>query len=161
MTNNGETKLITAKEKIEDFIEKLDQFTNETNTKFATFREEFLLAANMSMEELKKLNKEELFDYAYILYGYASYIQDQINRQTVVFNLCKDQIEKMVAKYNDKFNPYTKHEVRMQMIVVENEYATSIDSYKQVAESRIQELQGKAYELKRKGDILMEKGKRL
>lgn len=151
----------TAKETVENFLEKLDQFTNETNTKFATFREEFLLAADMEMEQVKKLNQEELFDYAYALYGYASYIQDQINRQKVVFNLCNDQLQKMVAKYNDKFNPYTKHEIRMQMIVVDNEYAASIDNYKQVAEARIQELDGKVYELKRKGDILMEKGKRL
>jgi hypothetical protein len=153
--------LKTAKETVENFLEKLDQFTNETNTKFATFREEFLLAADMEMEQVKKLNQEELFDYAYALYGYASYIQDQINRQKVVFNLCNDQLQKMVAKYNDKFNPYTKHEIRMQMIVVDNEYAASIDNYKQVAEARIQELDGKVYELKRKGDILMEKGKRL
>lgn len=150
----------TAKETVENFLEKLDQFTNETNTKFATFREEFLLAADMEMEQVKKLNQEELFDYAYALYGYASYIQDQINRQKVVFNLCNDQLQKMVAKYNDKFSPYTKHEMRMQMIVVDNEYAASIDNYKQVAEARIQELEGKVYELKRKGDILMEKGKR-
>ena len=151
----------TAKETVENFLDKLDQFTNETNTKFATFREEFLLAADMEMEQVKKLNQEELFDYAYALYGYASYVQDQINRQKVVFNLCNDQLQKMVAKYNDKFNPYTKHEIRMQMIVVDNEYAASIDNYKQVAEARIQELDGKVYELKRKGDILMEKGKRL
>ena len=151
----------TAKETVENFLDKLDQFTNETNTKFATFREEFLLAADMEMEQVKKLNQEELFDYAYALYGYASYIQDQINRQKVVFNLCNDQLQKMVAKYNDKFSPYTKHEMRMQMIVVDNEYAASIDNYKQVAEARIQELDGKVYELKRKGDILMEKGKRV
>jgi DNA gyrase/topoisomerase IV subunit A len=115
--------LKTAKETVENFLEKLDQFTNETNTKFATFREEFLLAADMEMEQVKKLNQEELFDYAYALYGYASYIQDQINRQKVVFNLCNDQLQKMVAKYNDKFSPYTKHEMRMQMIVVDNEAA--------------------------------------
>lgn len=151
----------TAKETVENFLEKLDQFTNETNTKFATFREEFLLAADMEMEQVKKLNQEELFDYAYALYGYASYIQDHINRQKVVFNLCNDQLQKMVAKYSDKFSPYTKHEMRMQMIVVENEYASSIDNYKQVAEARVQELEGKVYELKRKGDILMEKGKRV
>ena len=151
----------TAKETVENFLDKLDQFTNETNTKFATFREEFLLAADMEMEQVKKLNQEELFDYAYALYGYASYIQDQINRQKVVFNLCNDQLQKMVAKYNDKFSPYTKHEMRMQMIVVDNEYAASIDNYKQVAEARIQELDGKVYELKRKGDIFMEKGKRV
>lgn len=159
--SNGENKLRTAKETIEDFVTKLDEFTNETNTKFATFREEFLLAADMEMEQVKKLNQAELFDYAYALYGYASYIQDQINRQKVVYDLCNDQLQKMVAKNNDRFGPYTKHEAKMQLIVVDNEYAKAIDGYRQIAQARIQELDGKVYELKRKADILTEKGKRL
>jgi len=159
--SSGENKLKTAKETIEDFVAKLDEFFNETNTKFASFHEEFLLYADMSQEKMKQLNQEELFDAAYMLYGYASYIQDQINRQKVVHDLCHDQLQKLVAKHNDEFSPYTKHEAKMQLIVVNNEYANVIDGYRQIAGARIQELDGKVYELKRKADILTEKGKRL
>jgi hypothetical protein len=153
--------LKTAKETIEDFVAKLDEFTNETNTKFASFREEFLLYANMSQSKMNELNQQELFDVAFLLYSYASYIQDQINRQKVVYDLCNDQLQKMVARNNERFGPYTKHEAKMQLIVVDNEYANAIDGYKQIACARIQELDGKVYELKRKADILTEKGKRL
>jgi hypothetical protein len=159
--NSGENKLKTAKETIEDFVAKLDEFTNETNTKFASFREEFLLYANMSQSKMNELNQQELFDVAFLLYSYASYIQDQINRQKVVYDLCNDQLQKMVARNNERFGPYTKHEAKMQLIVVDNEYANAIDGYKQIACARIQELDGKVYELKRKADILTEKGKRL
>ena len=159
--SSGENKLKTAKETIEDFVAKLDEFTNETNTKFASFREEFLLYANMSQSKMNELNQQELFDVAFLLYSYASYIQDQINRQKVVYDLCNDQLQKMVARNNDRFGPYTKHEAKMQLIVVDNEYANAIDGYKQIAGARIQELDGKVYELKRKADILTEKGKRL
>lgn len=151
----------TAKETIEDFVAKLDQFTNETNTKFANFREEFLLYADMSQAKIKELNQQELFDAAFALYSYASYIQDQINRQKVVYDLCNDQLQKLVAKHNEEFSPYTKHEAKMQLIVVNNEYASVIDGYRQIAGARMQELDGKVYELKRKADILTEKGKRL
>lgn len=151
----------TAKETVEGFISKLEDFTNETNTKFATFREEFLIVSDLSDDQLKKLSKEEHFDAAYILYGYASYIQDQYNRQKVVFDLCVDQLEKMVAKNNDKFSQYTKHDAKVQLIIVDNEYAKVIDNYKQVAHARMQSLEGKVYELKRKADILFEKGKRI
>lgn len=157
---NGDYKLKTAKETIEDFLQKLEDFTNETNTKFASFKEEFLLAADLSSDQLKALTKDELFDYAYLLYGYASYIQDQISRQKVVLELCNDQLQKMVAKHNDKFNPYTKHEMRIQLIVVDNEYAHAIDGYKQIAQARLYNLEDKVYEIKRKADILLEKGKR-
>ncbi len=151
----------TAKETVEDFLAKLEDFTNETNTKFANFREEFLTVSDLSDEHLKKLTKEEHFDTAYLLYSYASYVQDQYNRQKVVYDLCNDQLEKMVAKNNDKFSQYTKHDAKIQLIVVDNEYAKSIDSYRQVAHARMQNLDGKVYELKRKADILLEKGKRL
>lgn len=158
---NGESKLKTAKETVEDFLNKLEDFTNETNTKFANFREEFLIVSDLSDENLKKLTKEDSFDSAYLLYSYASYIQDQYNRQKVVYDLCTDQIEKMVAKNKDSFGPYTKHEAKMQLIIVDNEYARSIDNYRQVAHARMQTLEGKVYELKRKADILLERGKRL
>ncbi len=151
----------TAKETVEDFLSKLEDFTNETNTKFANFREEFLTVSDLSDENLKKLTKEEHFDAAYLLYSYASYVQDQYNRQKVVYDLCGDQLEKLVAKNNDKFSQYTKHDAKIQLIIVDNEYAKSIDSYRQIAHARLQNLEGKVYELKRKADILLEKGKRL
>ena len=150
----------TAKETIEDFLKQLDDFVNQSNTQFANFREEFLIVSDMSDEALKKLTKEELFDASYLLYGYASYVQDQINKQKIVHDLCCDQLEKMVARNNDKFSQYTKHESKLQLIILDNEYAKSIDNYKQVAHARLQSLEGKVYELKRKADILLEKGKR-
>lgn len=151
----------TAKETIEDFIKQLEDFTNTNNTQFANFREEFLTISDLPDENLKKLTKEEHFDAAYLLYSYASYIQDQINRQQIVVDLCSDQLEKLVAKNNDKFSQYTKHDAKIQLIIVDNEYARSIDHYRQIAKARLQSLDGKVYELKRKADILLEKGKRL
>lgn len=159
--NNGENKLKTAKETIEDFVQKLDDFINETNVKFSNFKPEFLTAADMSLDELKSLNKDDCFNNADLLYGYAAYISDQLTRQKVVYNLCTDQLEKLVAKNNERFNQYTKHDAKIQLIVVDNEYARSIDSYRQIAQSRVEALSDKVYELKRKADILMEKGKRL
>jgi hypothetical protein len=67
----------------------------------------------------------------------------------------------MVAKNNDRFGQYTKHEAKIQLIITDNEYARSIDNYRQIAHARLQSLEGKVYELKRKADILLEKGKRL
>lgn len=159
--SNGENKLKTAKENIEDFVQKLDDFINETNIKFANFKPEFLTASDMSLDELKSLNKDDCFNNADLLYSYAAYISDQLTRQKVVYNLCTDHLEKLVARNNDRFSQYTKHDAKIQLIIVDNEYAKSIDHYRQIAHSRIEALNDKVYELKRKADILMEKGKRL
>lgn len=158
--NTGENKLSTAKENLEQHIKDIDDYINSHNTKFSSFREEFLLVADLPMESLKKLTKDELFDNAYILYSYASYIQDDVNRNKIALDWCNDQLEKLVVKHNDSFDKYTKHESKRQIIVQDNNYAAKVDQMRLVAESRLQALDGKVYEIKRKADILLEKGKR-
>jgi hypothetical protein len=46
------------------------------------------------------------------------------------------------------------------MLANENSYAAKLEQMRLVAEHRLQSLEGKTYELKRKADILLEKGKR-
>jgi hypothetical protein len=156
----GDNKLSTAKENLEQHIKDIDDYINSHNTKFSSFREEFLLVADLPLDTLKKLTKDELFDNAYILYSYASYIQDDINRNKIALDWCNDQIEKLIVKHNDSFDKYTKHESKKQIIAQDNVYAAKVDQMRLVAESRLQALDGKVYEIKRKADILLEKGKR-
>lgn len=152
---------LKASEKLAIHMEQINEYINLTNTKFSSFREEYLLASNMSTEELRNLTQQQTFDTAYILYGYSTYIQDEINKNKIAFNWCNDQLEKLVVAHNDSFGQYTKHEIKRQMIIQDNTYAAKIDQMRLVAESRLQCLDGKVYELKRKADILLEKGKRL
>ena len=152
---------LKASDRLAQHIEQINNYLDLSNVRFASFREEFLVAANMSLDKIKRLTQQELFDLAYILYGYSSYIQDEINKNKVVFDWCNDQLEKLVAGNLHNFDQYTKHEVKRQSIIGENTYAAKCDQMRSVAEARLQSLEGKVYELKRKGDILLEKGKRL
>jgi hypothetical protein len=156
----GEIQL-KASERLAKHIEQIDDYLDLSNVRFATFREEFLEASNMSIDKIKRLTQQELFDGAYILYGYSSYVQDEINKNKVVLDWCNDQIEKLVVGNLHNFDQYTKHEVKRQSIIRENSYAAKCDQMRGIAEARLQSLEGKVYELKRKGDILLEKGKRL
>ena len=158
--SNGENKLKTANEQLAELRTMVDEFLANNNTKFANFKEEFLLAADFSQEQIRALTKDELFENSYILYSYASYIQDEMNMQKIALNWCNDKLDKMVAKNINEFNPYTKHDMRRQLIVMNDEFAKAVDYYREIAETRIQSLEGKVYEIKRKADILMEKGKR-
>ena len=157
---NGEAQL-TASERLAQHIEQIDNYLDLSNVRFAAFREEFLDTANMPLDRIKKFTQQELFDRAYVLYGYSSYIQDEINKNKVVLDWCNDQIEKLVAGNLSNFDQYTKHEVKRQSIIRENSYAAKCDQMRSIAEARLQSMEGKVYELKRKGDILLEKGKRL
>ncbi len=156
---SGEKEL-KASDKLADYIASINDYINLSNTKFSSFREEYLFVADMSSEQLRKLTQVELFDAAYLLYGYATYIQDEINKNKVALNWCNDQMEKLIVKNSQEFSQYTKHESKKHILANINSYAASLENMREVAESRLQSLDGKVFELKRKADILLEKGKR-
>ena len=47
--------ILKASEKLAAHIAQIDDYINLTNVKFSTFKEEYLLAANLSLDDLKKL----------------------------------------------------------------------------------------------------------
>ena len=142
-------------------IEQIETFINISNVSYSTFNVEYIVASNLTRDDLSKLTTQEMFDAAYLLYGYSTYIQDEINKNKVALSWCEDQIEKLVAANLNNFDQYTKHDVKRQIIIRENSYAASVDQMRLIAESRLQSLEGKTYELKRQGDILLERAKRL
>jgi hypothetical protein len=156
---SGEKEL-KASEKILEHINSINEYINLTNSRFVSFKEEFLLVADLPIENLKKLTQQESFDSAYLLYGYASYIQDEINKNKIALAWCHDEMEKMIVKHSQEFGQYTKHECKKYILAENNSYASALENMRQVAEARLQGLDGKTFELKRKADILMEKGKR-
>lgn len=153
-------KELKASDKIAEHLTNITDYINSSNTKFSSFREEYLIAADLSLEQLKKLTQQDLFDTAYLLYGYATYIQDEINKNKIALSWCNDQMEKMIAIHSNEFGQYTKHESKKHILAKNNSYAASIEHMREVAEARLQALDGKVFELKRKADILLEKGKR-
>jgi len=153
-------KELKASEKLSEHLSAIDDYINSSNTKFSSFREEYLLVSDLSSDQLKKLTQEELFDSAYLMYGYATYIQDEINKNKVALNWCNDQMEKLMVKYQNEFPQYTKHESKKYILSQNNSYAASVENMREIAEARLQSLEGKVYELKRKADILLERGKR-
>jgi len=156
---SGEKEL-KASEKLLEFINSINSYIELGNLKFSSFKEEYLLVSNYSSEELDKLTQSDLFDTAYLLYGYATYIQDEINKNKIALQWCNNELEKMIVKHSEEFGQYTKHESKKYILSQNNSYAASLENMREVAESRLQALEGKVFEIKRKADILMEKGKR-
>jgi hypothetical protein len=153
-------KELKASEKLSEHINAINDYVNSSNTKFSSFREEYLMVADMSVDQLRKSTQAELFDAAYLIYGYATYIQDEVNKNKIALSWCNDQMEKLIVKHNDEFGQYTKHESKKHILAKTNSYAASLENMREVAEARLQALDGKVFELKRKADILLEKGKR-
>ena len=158
---SGDNKLKTASEQLADLKAMIDDFLDASHARFnKKFNDEWETIANADMKTLNNLTQEDCFTWAYSLYSYSTHLQDELNMQKIAMNWCNDKLEKMVAKNHDQFSTYTKYEQRRPLIIVNDEYAAKVDHYREVAETRVQSLEGKIYELKRKGDILLEKGKR-
>tara|TARA_B100001559_G_scaffold266346_1_gene232759 strand:- start:8923 stop:9348 length:426 start_codon:yes stop_codon:yes gene_type:complete len=139
----------------------VDDFLSASHARFnKKFREDWHRCANAGKDTIDTLTKDELFTWAYELYSFSTHLQDELNMQKIALNWCNDKLDKMIAKNYDQFSPYTKHDMRRQLIVMNDEFARAVDHYREIAETRIQAMEGKVYELKRKADILMEKGKR-
>ena len=92
MSGDKESK---ASDKLAEHISSINDYKNSSNTKFSSFREEYLFVANLSSDQLKRLTQQEAFDAAYLLYGYATYIQDEINKNKIFFfkYICIKMIE--------------------------------------------------------------------
>lgn len=160
MMMSGEEQL-KASDRLADHIKSIDEYIAMSNVSYSSFNVEYVVAANLTKDDLSKMTTQEMFDTAYILYGYSTYIQDEINKNKVALSWCEDQIEKLVAANLHNFDQYTKHDVKRQIIIKENSFAASVDNMRAVAEARLQSLEGKTYELKRQGDILLERAKRV
>jgi len=159
--SNGEIKLKTANEQLADLRAMIDDFLNASHARFhKKFNEEWTTAADADSGLLSSLSKDETFEFAYLLYAYASHIQDELNMQKIALDWCNDKLDKMVAKNYHQFDTYMKYETKRNTIVINDEYARVVDHYREIALSRVQSLDCKAKDLRRKADILLEKGKR-
>ena len=157
---SGETQL-KASERLAEHIKSVEEYVAMANVSYSSFNADYIVCTNLTKDDMSTMTSQEMFDNAYLLYGYSTYIQDEINKNKVALSWCNDQIEKLVAANLNNFDQYTKHDVKRQIIVKENSYAASVDQMRIVAESRLQSLEGKTYELKRQADILLERAKRL
>jgi hypothetical protein len=157
---NGEKPLKNANDQFEEFTKSIDDYIELKGVKQISFTEDFNVALNLDLDVLDKLTQQECFDYAYTLYQYAGYVQDEMSQQQVVVDWCTSRLNYVIANNEDSFPQYTKHEMKVPILIKENSFASKVDQWRLVAESRLKRLEGKDSLTRRKADCLMEKGKR-
>ena len=156
----GESRLQNANEQFEAFKNSIDEYIELKGIKQVSFTDDFDIALNLDLDVMDKLTQQECFDYAYTLYQYAGYIQDEVSQQQVVVDWCNSRLNYIIATNEDCFPQYTKHEMKIPILIKENSFASKVDQWRLVAESRLKRLDGKDAITRRKADCLMEKGKR-
>ena len=151
---------MNASERLKKFLDDIEQYIQSKNFIGPQFNDEFKIAESFDNEVLSKLTQDECFNYAYQLYQYADSINSELSKNKSIVNWCEDALNRMISGELINMQQIAKHEMKVAAIIKENEVASKVNDWRIVAQSRVDLLQNKEYNIRRKADCLIEKGKR-
>ena len=148
-------------EKLKEFLQRIDDYINNKNLGTSNFHKELKEAESFSGQELRDLSQEDCFNYGFLLYNYVDYLIGERAKQQNVISFCEEFINKIVARdFMDVEKFYTTKEIKVAMITKDNHVAQRLIEFKHIAESRIRSLEGREFNIRKKAECLLEKGKR-
>ncbi len=152
---------MSAADRLQKFLSGIDTYITGSNIAPTKFNPEFAVAETMSVEQLENLTQDDCFHYAYQLYQYADHIAWQRSSAENVVRWCKDSLGSIVASEVAEIEvQFMKYETKVDLIKRNNIIAKNINEWLMTAESRLEMLKSREYNVRRKADILIEKGKR-
>jgi len=156
----GEKKLIAA-DRLKEFLDGIESYITAKNITPSKFAPEFALADSLSTEQLERLTQDDCFNFAYHLYQYADHLARERAHCENVARWCDNSLQSIIAEaIPDMMGDYVKHDTKVATIIRNNEIAGRINEWKLTAEGRLENLKSREYNVRRKADILIEKGKR-
>ena len=158
--NTGENKL-NAKDRLQEFLLGIDTYISCKSLSPTPFKADFALAETMSLEDMEKLTGDECFNLAFQMYQYADHVATEKAQQESVVRWCENSLNTIIAsERQDMAGEYLKHEIKVATILSNHDLAKKSNEWKIVAESRLGKIQSREYNIRRKADILMDKGRR-
>jgi hypothetical protein len=151
---------LNASERLKIFVENIDTYIESKNYIGPKFNNDFKIAEDLDLATIITLSQDDCFNYAYMLYQYADDIALELTRNKAVLQWCETSLNEMVSVELINMPQIAKHEMKFAAILKENDLAKKLNEWKAVATSRIDFLQVKEYNVRRKADCLIEKGKR-
>jgi len=153
---------LNAADRLRNFLDGIDAYVNAKNITPTPFNAEFAVAETFTLEQMQKLIQDECFNYAYLLYQYADHISHERANCENVIKWCDYNLQSIIAEdlKNGVWEQYAKHETKVATILRDNEVAFKIHEWKMTAEGRLENVKNREYNIRRKADILIEKGKK-
>lgn len=148
-------------DRLTHFLKGVDDYINLRNLRPTAFNAEFAIAETFSIDQMCKLTREECLDYAYMLYQYADHIASEKAANQTVVNWCESNLNSIVAsEIQEMSGEYLKHDVKVATIIRTHELANKINEWKLTAQARLEPLKSRENNVRRKAEILLEKGRR-
>ena len=159
--NIGERNL-NSQDRLEYFLNGITEYIEGKNLSPCKFQEEFKLADDITEERLKTLTRDELFDQAFLLYQYADHVGQERAHTENVIRWCNDTLQRVIAYgvQHGEWDKYEKHDTKVATILANDAIAGAVNNWKLTAEGRLEHVKHREYNIKRKAEILIEKGKR-
>lgn len=150
---------MNAADRLKTFLDGIESYVTAKNILPTKFNPEFALAETLSLEDLDRLTQDECFNYAYQLLQFADHVSHEKAQCENVVSWCNKTLGSIMVQEMDH-QAIAKHEVKYSRVLVENELADKIDEWKITAQGRLESIKSREYNVRRKADILLEKGKR-
>lgn len=153
---------MNAADRLRHFLDGIDAYINAKNITPTPFNAEFAIAETFTLEQMQKLIQDECFNYAYLLYQYADHVSHERANCENVVKWCDYNLQSIIAEElkNGVWEQYAKHETKVATILRDNGVAFKIHEWKMTAEGRLENVKNREYNIRRKADILIEKGKK-
>jgi hypothetical protein len=153
---------LNSQERLEHFLKGIDAYILGSHIIPVKFNLECIIPETFDGVALDRLTQQECFESAYSLMQYADHIGTERAKTQNVIRWCEDSLQKIISQEieDGEWSKYEKHEVKVGQILRNNHIANKINEWKMTAEGRMEHLQQRDYNVRRKADILMEKGKR-
>jgi hypothetical protein len=153
---------LNAADRLRHFSDGIDAYITAKNITPTPFNAEFAIAETFTLEQMQKLIQDECFNYAYLLYQYADHVSHERANCENVVKWCDYNLQSIIAEdlKNGVWEQYAKHETKVATILRDNEVAFKIHEWKMTAEGRLENVKNREYNIRRKADILIEKGKK-
>lgn len=153
---------MNAADRLKHFIDGIDAYVTAKNITPTSFNPEFAIAETFSIEQLQRLTQDECLNYAYQLFQYADHLSHERAHCENVLRWCDSNLQSIIAEELNTgiWGQYAKHETKVSTILRDNEVAYKINEWKLTAEGRLENLKSREFNVRRKADILIEKGKR-
>lgn len=149
-------------DEVQEFLQRIDEYLENKDLGSPKYMDEFREIENMTMDEIRDLTSDECFNHALGLLSYLDHLVIQKAKQDNVVRYCDFHIRKIVAKeFHEVQNVYGPYELKEDIIIREHEVASKLSHFRNVAECRSNSLKSREFNIRKKVDILNEKGKRI
>lgn len=151
-----------AAERLKEFLDGIDSYITAKGLTPTAMKAEFAIAETLSMEDMQNLTQEECFGYAYQLMQYVDHVASERAQCENVIRWCKSNLQSLIADAltGGEWDQYAKHETKVATILRNDLVANKINEWQLTAEGRLEKIKTREYNIRRKADILFEKGKR-